>query len=125
MNTLQFDKQLNIPCLQFCKDDLEKNITLTHETPRGGAEDNFDESEDKRMYVKEGDMSRKDFWPDLIQKKQNSSTRMALTDFLATPIWYTYIPVKSEQYSQPEIYKNTGVKRYTAHSIRSTATTGV
>ncbi|VDI07745.1 Hypothetical predicted protein [Mytilus galloprovincialis] len=137
---IQFQQHLSKDSIKFVNgEEGREYLTITHETHQknyqGGIEDSSEEAEDKRMYSTDSDSCPvKAVKLHLSKCHPNSKSLLNLYSRDALrgnpnhfPVWYTKTPVKVKAFTafMPDFCKNTGVKRYTAHSLRSTAITAM
>ncbi|CAC5371797.1 unnamed protein product [Mytilus coruscus] len=142
---IEFHQQLSKDSIKFENDEEGREyLTITHKTHQknyqGGIGDSPEEAEDKRMYSTDSDSCPVQAVKLLLSKCHpnskslfNQCSRDALSS--GNPnhylVWYTETPVKVQfgyrdvTAFMPDICKNAGVKRYTAHSLRSTAITAM
>ncbi|CAC5395249.1 unnamed protein product [Mytilus coruscus] len=137
---VEFHHQLNINSFKFERDERGSEfLSISHETHQknhqGGLDDATEETQDKRMYAVPNSPSCplttiKNFLSkcDSAAKSLfNQCCREALRCPSMYNSWYNVTPVKVKNFSafMPDICKNAGFKRYTGHSLRSTAITAM
>ena len=137
---IEFHQQLSMDSIKFVKDEEGREyLTITHETHQknyqGGTEDSSEEAQDKRMYSTDSEscpVKAVKYFLSKCHPECKSLFNQCSRDVLrGNPVnygvWYTETPVKVKAFSNfmPDICKNAGVKRYTAHSLRSTAITAM
>ncbi|KAL3866008.1 hypothetical protein ACJMK2_043349 [Sinanodonta woodiana] len=132
---IEFHHQLTTTSLKFEYDKSGMEyITLNHETlqknHQGGVDAKLEETSDKRMYSTGTNTCPVKSVKNFLQKCDKEAKALftqCSKESLKSPEfadkWYTCEPVKPKQFSSfmPDICKNAGVQRYTAHSLRATA----
>ena len=132
---IEFHQQLKLSSLLFCEDESgNKYITISHETcqknHQGGIAQKGEESQDKRMYATGGPNCPVKAVQFFISKTDQSASALfnhcnpdAVKNPSAPGLWYNATPVKPKQFSgfMPDICKNAGISRFTAHSLRATS----
>lgn len=137
----EFHHQLSIRSLKFEKDENGiEFVTISHETyqksHQGGLEETNEEANDKRMYATGTPSCPVQSLKLFLSKTDpnalslfNECNKGALHDEnpMNHDIWYSNKPVKPKKFTSfmPDICKNAGTRRFTAHSLRTTAITAM
>ena len=136
----EFHHQLSINSFKFESDEMGSEfLSISHETHQknhqGGLDDATEETQDKRMYAVPNSpscpLSTIKHFLSRCDPAAKSLFNQCCKEALRCPsmynTWYNVTPVKVKNFSafMPDICKNAGVKRYTGHSLRSTAITAM
>ncbi|CAC5412465.1 unnamed protein product [Mytilus coruscus] len=137
---IEFHQQLSKDSVKFVKDEEGSEYpTITHETHQknnqGGVEDSSEEAKDKIVYSTDSNpcpvQAVKLFLSKCHPNSKSLFNQCSRDALRGNPNhysgWYTEKQVKVKAFTtfMPDICKNAGVNRYTAHSLRSTAITAM